>query len=126
MSININSVKLTGIITFEPEERSTPDGKLILNFSMAYDKNQFVRVSCFDKTAQFASKILKKGSGVYIEGKLFYQAWKDKAGNNKSMLSVRAFNVQSFDIVRSSPKPEAVKKDGFSYSEPDDGDNAPF
>jgi len=127
MSININSVKLTGVVTFEPEERFTPDGKPIFNFSMAFNKDQFVKVSCFDKAAEIASQSVKKGSRVYVEGQLYYQSWKDKSGNNRNMISIRAFKVQSFDAVKYTPeknKPESNKSEGFSYSEPPE--DAPF
>lgn len=121
MGININDIKLTGVITFEPEEHFTTDGKSICNFSMAFDKDQFVRVSCYDKTAQFASHNLKKGSKIFVEGKLFYQAWQDKSGNKRNLLSIRAYKVQTFNYTKANAKPN-----DFSYESNSESEEAPF
>lgn len=78
---SINRVILIGHLAQDPEVRSTKTGKRVANFSIAtnYDsttdgeKKQYVdfhRVTAWEKLAEITEKWLKKGMGVYVEGRL--------------------------------------------------------
>lgn len=82
MASSINKVILIGNLGKDPEMRQTQAGKAVASFSIACtdswkDKNgdkqertEWVNISCFDKLAEICGKYLKKGSQVYVEGRL--------------------------------------------------------
>jgi single-strand DNA-binding protein len=91
MSLGVNKVILLGNVGKDPEVRYTPDGKCIARFSLATgeswkDKNtgekkeitEWHNVVFFGKVAEIVAEYVKKGSKLYIEGKLKTQKWQDK------------------------------------------------
>lgn len=97
MAGSINKVMLVGNLGKDPEVRFGPDGTRIVNMSIATsdswrdkqtgerkDKTEWHRVVIFnDKLAEIAEKYLKKGSKVFVEGKLQTRKWTDNAGQEK-------------------------------------------
>jgi|TARA_R110001632_G_scaffold51487_1_gene128282 single-strand DNA-binding protein len=91
-SKGVNKVILIGNLGRDPEVRHTQDGKSITNFSIAtseswmdkqgnkQEKTEWHKVSVFGKLAEIAGQYLKKGSQVYIEGKLQTRKWQNKDG----------------------------------------------
>ena len=91
----INKVILVGRLGDNPEVRYTPSGSAIANLSLAtseswkdkqgqqQEKTEWHRISIFGKLAEIAGEYLKKGSQVYIEGKLQTRKWQDKQGNDR-------------------------------------------
>ncbi len=92
----INKVILVGNLGNDPEVRYTPGGAAITNISIAtseswqdkqsgqtQEKTEWHRVVFFGKLADIAGEYLKKGSQVYIEGKLQTRKWQDKQGQDK-------------------------------------------
>ena len=92
----VNKVILVGRLGQDPDVRYTPDGRAVTNISMATsetwkDKNtgqrqertEWHRVVFFGKLAEIAAEYLKKGSQVYIEGKLQTRKWQDKTGQDR-------------------------------------------
>lgn len=88
MSRSINKVTLIGTVGRDPEMRFTPGGSGIANFSMATnesynDKNtgqrventEWHRIVAFGKLAEIIQQYVKKGSKLYIEGKLRTNEW---------------------------------------------------
>lgn len=107
---DLNEVRLIGRLTRDPELRSTPGGNKIASFGFAtgskYRGNDgkmkeeatFVDVDCWEKIAEAASKYLKKGSQVFIGGRLKYESWEEKeSGRKRSRLKVVANNIQFLD-----------------------------
>lgn len=95
-SRGINKVILVGSLGNDPEVRYTPSGSCIANISIAtsetwkdkntgqkQEKTEWHRVSFFGKLAEIAGEYLKKGSQVYIEGKLQTRKWQDKQGQDR-------------------------------------------
>lgn len=95
-SRGINKVILVGNLGSDPEVRYTPDGKAITNLSVATsdswkDKNtgqmqertEWHRVVIFGGLAPIAGEYLKKGSQVYLEGKLQTRKWQDQSGQDR-------------------------------------------
>ena len=97
MAGSINKVMLVGNLGKDPEVRFGPDGTRIVNMSIATsdswrdkqtgerkDKTEWHRVVIFnDKLGEIAEKYLKKGSKVFVEGKLQTRKWTDTAGQEK-------------------------------------------
>jgi single-strand DNA-binding protein len=91
----VNKVIIVGNLGQEPEVRYTADGKAIANLSLAtseswkdqqgqvQDKTEWHKVSIFGKLAEIAGEYLKKGSQIYIEGKLQTRKWTNKEGQDQ-------------------------------------------
>ncbi|WP_416307175.1 single-stranded DNA-binding protein [Neptunicella sp. SCSIO 80796] len=94
-SRGINKVILVGNLGQDPEVRYTPNGKAVANLTLAtseswkdqsgqiQEKTEWHRVSMFGKLAEIAGEYLKKGSQVYIEGKLQTRKWQDQQGQDR-------------------------------------------
>ena len=92
---SINKVMLIGNLGKDPEIRYMPSGDAIANLTLAttenwkdkagekQEKTEWHRVSMFGRMAEIAGKYLKKGSSIYIEGKLQTRKWQDKEGNDR-------------------------------------------
>ncbi len=92
---SINKVMLIGNLGKDPEIRYMPSGDAIANLTLAttenwkdksgekQEKTEWHRVSMFGRLAEIAGEYLKKGSSVYIEGKLQTRKWQDKDGNDR-------------------------------------------
>lgn len=103
---NFNKVLLMGNLTKDPELRYTPQGVAVVNLRLAVnrrfrDRNQEVKdevcfVTCvvWDKQAETCNQYLKKGSPVFIEGRLQSRSWEDNSGQKRNVLEVRAERVQ--------------------------------
>ena len=99
---SVNKVILVGHLGQDPETRYMPDGGAFTNISVATsstwkDKSgekqevtEWHRVKFSGKLAEVAGEYLKKGSQVYVEGKLKTRKWQDKEGNDKYTTEVVA------------------------------------
>jgi single-strand DNA-binding protein len=115
--MNINKVTLAGRLTRDPEIKYTPSGTAIADFSLAvnrYYKNNagenteetdFIDVTAFGRSAEIIGKHLKKGSPVYVEGRLKLDQWQDKqTGQPPSKLRCVA---ESMQFVGPRPREQA-------------------
>lgn len=105
---SVNKVILLGNCGRDPELRYMPDGKAATNISIATssrrkDRNtgetvedtQWHRVQFFDRLAEIVGEYVKKGSPVYIEGRLKYGTYVDKAtGVEKNTCDIVATELQ--------------------------------
>jgi single-strand DNA-binding protein len=92
----VNKVILVGTLGRDPEVRYTPNGNAIANLNVAtseqwtdkqsgdrQEKTEWHRVVIFGKLAEIAGQYLKKGSQVYLEGKLQTRKWQDQTGQDR-------------------------------------------
>jgi single-strand DNA-binding protein len=103
---SVNKVILIGNLGRDPETRYMPDGGAITNISIAttdvwkdkagekQEKTEWHRVAFFGKLAEIAGEYLKKGSQVYVEGRLQTRKWQDKEGVDKYTTEVIADRMQ--------------------------------
>ncbi len=103
---SVNKVILVGNLGRDPETRYMPDGGAITNISIAttsqwkdksgekQEQTEWHRVAFFGKLAEIAGEYLKKGSQVYVEGKLRTRKWQDKDGVEKYTTEVLADSMQ--------------------------------
>lgn len=103
---SVNKVILVGNLGRDPEVRYLPDGGAITNVSIAttdvwkdkdgtkQDKTEWHRVVFFSRLAEIAGEYLKKGSQIYIEGRLQTRKWQDKDGQEKYTTEVVAEKLQ--------------------------------
>ena len=99
---SVNKVILVGNLGRDPETRYMPDGGAITNISIAttstwkdksgekQEATEWHRISFFGKLAEIAGEYLKKGSQVYVEGRLRTRKWQDKDGVEKTTTEVIA------------------------------------
>ena len=110
MARGINKVILIGNLGQDPEVRYTPNNVAVCNISVATseswkDKNtgemqertEWHRVSMFRRLAEIAGEYLKKGSKVYIEGRLQTRKWQDQQGQDRYSTDIIADNMQMLD-----------------------------
>ena len=103
---SINKVILIGNLGRDPEVRYLPSGDAVANITIAttetwkdkagekQEQTEWHRVAMFGKTAEIAGEYLKKGSQVYIEGKLQTRKWTDKEGQERYTTEIRADRMQ--------------------------------
>jgi len=103
---SVNKVIIIGNLGRDPETRYMPDGGAITNISVAttdkwkdksgemQEKTEWHRVAFFGKLAEIAGEYLKKGSQVYVEGRLQTRKWQDKDGADKYTTEVVANVMQ--------------------------------
>jgi single-strand DNA-binding protein len=117
---NLNRVLLMGHLTKDVELRYTATNVAVGNFTLAVntkkgkeakDEVLFVDVVAIGKQAETISQYCKKGSAIFVEGRLRLQRWQDKNGNNKQRLDVV---LQGFQFV-SSAKAEEKFEDGEPF-----------
>lgn len=110
MARGVNKVILVGNLGQDPEVRYSPNGGAIANISVAtteswkdkntgeqVDKTEWHRVVFFRRLAEIAGEYLKKGSKVYIEGKLQTRKWQDKNGQDRYTTEIVANEMQMLD-----------------------------
>ena len=129
---SINKVIIIGNLGRDPETRYMPDGGAITNISVAttdkwkdkngemQEKTEWHRVAFFGKLAEIAGEYLKKGSQVYVEGRLQTRKWQDKDGADKYTTEIVANQMQMLGSRagmgggRGGEAPEATEGGGGS------------
>lgn len=99
----VNKVILIGNLGGDPDVRTMPNGNSVVNFSIATsetwkdrntgerrDSTEWHRVVIFGKLAEIAGQYLKRGSRVYIEGKLQTRKWQDQSGVDRYVTEIIA------------------------------------
>ena len=107
MARGINKVIVVGNLGADPDSRTMPSGNAVTNISVAtseswndketgekQEKTEWHRVVFFGRLAEIASDYLKKGSQVYVEGKLQTRKWEDKEGNERWTTEIVANQMQ--------------------------------
>jgi len=107
MARGINKVILVGNLGQDPETRYMPSGSAVTNFTVATneswkdkqtgeqkERTEWHRVAMFNRLAEIAAEYLRKGSQVYIEGKLRTRKWQDKDGQDRYTTEIIADEMQ--------------------------------
>jgi len=110
MARGINKVILVGNLGNDPEVRYANNGAAIANLSVAtseswkdkntgemQEKTEWHRVVMFNRLGEIAGEYLRKGSKVYIEGKLQTRKWQDQSGQDKYTTEIVANEMQMLD-----------------------------
>jgi len=114
MAKDLNKVMMTGRLGKDVELRVTPSGSSVATFSVAsgraakqqdgnyQDQTEWFRVVAWDKLAEICANFLKKGSHVYIEGRLQTREWQDNTGQKRYSTEVIASDMMMLDSKRST------------------------
>jgi single-strand DNA-binding protein len=104
--LQLNDVRLVGRLTRDPEVRYTPKGQAVARLDMAVnrrfkdgtgewrDDTTFVPVTVWREAAERCRERLKKGSPIYVEGRLRSTNWETKDGQKRSGIEVEAYRLQ--------------------------------
>jgi single-strand DNA-binding protein len=99
---SLNKVMLIGHLGGDPELRYTPAGSAVATFSLAtnetwkdkdgnkQERTEWHRIVVWSKLAEIAGEYFKKGSQLYVEGRLTTRSWQDKEGVKRYMTEVVA------------------------------------
>lgn len=105
----VNKVILIGNLGKDPEVRHLENQQTVANFNVATtrvfktkdgerkEETEWHRVVVWGKLAEIAEQYLKKGSGVYVEGRLQTKKWKDKEGNDRYTTEIYANEFTMLD-----------------------------
>lgn len=107
MARGVNKVILVGNLGNDPEMKYMPSGDAVCNLSIAtteswtdrqsnekVERTEWHRVVMFKRLAEISGEYLRKGSQVYIEGKLKTRKWQDKSGNDRYTTEIEAREMQ--------------------------------
>lgn len=107
MARGINKVILVGNLGADPDTRYMPSGGAVTNLSIATseswkdkqtgeqkERTEWHKVAMFGRLAEISAEYLRKGSQVYIEGKIRTRKWQDKDGNDRWTTEVIADEMQ--------------------------------
>jgi single-strand DNA-binding protein len=104
--LQLNDVRLVGRLTRDPEVRYTPKGQAVARLDLAVnrrfkdgtgewrDDTTFVPVTVWREAAERCRERLKKGSPLYVEGRLRSTHWETKDGQKRSGMEVEAYRLQ--------------------------------
>lgn len=128
--LQLNNVQLVGRLTRDPELRFTTSGVPVCRFDMAVNRNfkdktgewkedaTFITVVVWREAGQRCGEKLKKGSPVYVEGRLKSKNWETKDGQKRSGHEVDALRVQFLEKAESGVGSPASDEDAPA-SEPE-------
>ena len=126
--MNVNLVVLTGRLTKDVEAKASQSEKMYATFDVAVngynDRVDFVRVTAFNKTAEFLGEHAEKGDLVLVEGNLSQNKWADQNGIKHSDLSVIAKSVQLLRKKNELPGAEATSDTASKIA--NENDDIPF
>lgn len=107
MARGINKAIVVGNLGRDPEVRYSANGNAIANVTLAttdswkdkqsgerQEKTEWHRVVFFGRLAEIAGEYLKKGSQVYVEGRLQTRKWEDRDGNERYTTEIVAADMQ--------------------------------
>jgi single-strand DNA-binding protein len=156
MARGVNKVILVGNLGKDPETRYMPNGKAVTNFTIATseswkdkqtgeqrEQTEWHNIVMYDRLAEIAAEYLRKGSQVYVEGRLRTRKWQDKEGRDRYTTEINANEMQmlgsraggagggaqgeSRGAERMAPAAAASSAGGSSRGAPaGGGDDAPF
>ena len=150
--MSVNKVILVGRLGKDPETRYMTNGEAMTNVTLAtsenwkdksgekQEKTEWHNLTFYRRLAEVAGEYLKKGSMIYVEGKIQTRKWQDKEGkdryttdiivNEMQMLGSKSSGSGSFEVVdkpmasaaapaASKPAPAAAKASGFDNFDDD-------
>jgi single-strand DNA-binding protein len=104
--MSVNKVILVGRLGRDPETRYTGGGQAVANFSIATDetykdrngekqkRTEWHKIVVWGKQAEIAQQYLKKGSLLFLEGRIQSREWQDKEGQKRTSFEIVATNFR--------------------------------
>ena len=123
----LNRVQLIGRLGKDPESKFTPTGKKVAHFSLAVsnrwkDKNggtkeatEWVNIEAWGRLGEVCQEYLKKGSLIFLEGRLKTDKVDDKAGGSKYYTKVVALSMQMLDRKPEEEPVTTIEEEAGDY-----------
>ena len=144
--MSLNKVILIGRLGRDPETRYMPNGDAVCNFSIATDESwkdkngqrqtrtEWHAITMYRKLAEIAAQYLKKGSQVYIEGRIQSRKYTGKDGIERTAYDIVCSEMKMLDSKPSSgaeqhnppPPPQARQQTAAPVPQDDIDDDVPF
>jgi single-strand DNA-binding protein len=127
---NFNKVILMGHLTRDPEVRYTPSNVAVAIFSLAVNttvgrdadgnlktETLFIDVTAFNKTAETIGQYCKKGSPLFVEGRLRLRTWEDQNGakHSKHEVVLERMQLLSNGVKKDEEPPQEVVEDDVPF-----------
>ena len=134
---SLNRAQLIGTLGRDPEIKTLPTGAKVANFSMAtnerytpkggqpVEKTEWHRIVAWRGLADISELYLKKGSKVFVEGKLSTRSWDDQNGHKHTTTEIVADNMIMLDGKKES-EPKSGQSNSSGYTPPEPEDDLPF
>lgn len=141
----INKVILIGNLGADPEIRHTQSGAPVASFTLAttekwkgqdgqmQESTEWHKIIAWQRLAEICGEYLRKGSRVYIEGKLQTRKWKDQAGNDRYTTEIVAREMKILSAKDAETGPSGRQSGGAGYGgggsfqePPPMGEDVPF
>ena len=118
----MNHVLIIGNLGQDPEVKYTASGTMVVNVNIAVNEHykdtngekqqrvNWFRVTCFSRLGEIVSQYCKKGSKIGVTGQLQQRTWMDKEGQNRSVVEIRAREIELLS-------PRAGNGDGIAPSD---------
>ena len=139
MSNDLNLCQFIGRLGKDPETSATPSGTTVTKVSIAVggqwkdsagqkkESTTWVSVVAFGKLAEIMGQYLKKGSKVYLSGKMSVRKWQDKSGQDRYTTEIIAGDMQMLEGRGDSPaKYETKPEEPSAFDNFDSDSDIPF
>jgi single-strand DNA-binding protein len=119
--MSVNKVILVGRLGKDPEQRFMPNGEAVTNATLAtsenwkdksgekQEKTEWHNLTFYRGLAEVAGKYLKKGSMIYVEGKLATRKWQDKEGKDRYTTDIIVNEMQMLGSKGDSQPAESAQ-----------------
>lgn len=121
-NLNLNKTILGGRLTADVEQKQTPNGVSVCNFTIAVNRRSsssgdqqtdFIKCRAWRQTAEFISKYFKKGSAICVVGSIETRTWKDSKGNNRYATEVVVDEAMFVDGKNDSQGTETANANAY-------------
>ena len=122
MPANLNKVFLMGNLTRDPEMRTLPSGTTVCAFGVAVNRQFvnaagvtqeevcFIDVSAFGRSGEVVAQYLRKGSPIFVEGRLHFEQWDEReTGSKRCMLAATRSPLNANPIAAASAATRASR-----------------
>lgn len=125
MPASLNKVFIIGNLTRDPELRYIPSGQAVTTFTIAanrsyvgqngdkHEETTFLRVVTWGKRAEVCNEYLRKGSSVFVEGRLQSRSWQAQDGSKRTTIEIVAQNVQFLSRAGASKQQSRSNGEGI-------------
>lgn len=133
---SVNKVILIGNLGRDPETRYMPNGDAVTNITVAtsetwkdktsgerQERTEWHRVTFYRRLAEIAGEYLKKGSQVFIEGRLETRKWQDKEGKDRYTTEIIASEMKMLGSRAGQGDAYARDRDGDAHGSPPVNEN---
>ena len=124
--MSLNQILLIGNCGSDPEMRYTPNGSMVVNFSLAVNsyrnspdgdqiqETEWFRVACWNKTAESVNQFLQKGQRCFVEGRFRSSNYTANDGTQRQSNEVTAFRVIFLDRSTGNASEEVMTNENNS------------